>query len=767
MADTSLVFNLVARERVTETLNSVKEKFAAAGPAIGASIGVALGAGAASALNMEAANDKLQAQLGVGADEAAELAKVSANVYQNAWGESTAQVNDAIRGVYQNIGDVSQAEGGLEGITTKTMALAQTFDQELGGVTASVGQLLRTGLASDADEAFDILTKGFQSSANKADDLLDTINEYSTQWRRLGLDGQTATGLLSQGLKAGARDADQVADAIGQFGELALAGGKGAQTAFQSIGLDAKTMGRMIGQGGESSVQALQMTLDKLRGTKDEQVKLNAATALFGDPGTVMGEALFALDPATAAASAGMDKAKGSAQGLVDTVGDNAQSKLTEFQRKVEGKLAEAASSFITFAEENRTVMEPLAYTLGVVAVATLAVSGAMKVYAAGSAVVAGANAILSSSTWTVMGNWLRMMAIGTMAYLRIAGQAVISAAVTAGAWLGSALTSIGTWIASVVRAAAVAVAQFALMAARAVAWAVIMAAQWLIAMGPIGWIIAAVVALAILIIANWDKIKRFAIIAWEATWSFIKGIGQKIWQFFLNWTLVGLIIKHWDKIYSGTVRIATSIVNWVRALPGRIAGGLGSLGAMLWTKASNAWTRFKNANISVALSAVRWVSGLPGRISRAVGSLGSLLYNKGQSVVTGLWNGIKSMGGWLKSTLLGWAADLIPGPIAKALGIGSPSKVMASVVGRWIPAGIVQGIEQGQPALDATMRGLVQPERPAMARVPLVQAPASRAQQIVPVIVDITGGNDDLKKVVRKWIRVDGGGNVQKALGG
>lgn len=40
-------------------------------------------------------------------------------------------------------------------------------------------------------------------------------------------------------------------------------------------------------------------------------------------------------------------------------------------------------------------------------------------------------------------------------------------------------------------------------------------------------------------------------------------------------------------------------------------------------------------------------------------------------------------------------------------------------------------------------------------------------AQKDVKVKIDVTGGENDLKKLIRKWVRVDGGGSVQLALGG
>lgn len=649
MSDTSLVFNLVTRDQTGEGLSQARERFDTAAAGIGAGVGMALGAGIVQNLNVESANSKLAAQLGLGATEAAEAATVSAAVYGNAWGDSVETVNLAIKGVYQNIGDTSSAEGGLEAVTTKALALADTFDQDLTMTTAAVGQLMRTGLADSADEAFDIITTGLGTSADKAGDFLETLNEYSTQWRRVGLDGQTATGLIAQGLAHGAKDADQVGDAIGQFGEIALAGGSSVDTAFKSIGLNSATMAKMIGQGGDSAQQALQMTTDALRGTTNEQVKLNAAGTLFGDPGKIMGDALFALDPAGAAAAAGMDKAAGSTDRLVKTAGGSAAASLEEFKRKAMQQLGEAAGYFIKFATDNKAVVVPLAYTLAGLAVTVLAVKAAMITYSAVAAVVSAAQWLMDTSVMKTTVGWLRMNAVGLAVYARIAAGAVASALATAAAWTGSALVSIGTWILNVVRAAVVSAAQFAMMAARAVAWAVVMAAQWLIAMGPVGWVIAVIVGLVVLVIANWSTVQR---------WT------GKVW----DWV--------WKKVVSA-VGLVLGAVMFLGRLPGMVGGYFG---------------RMKDAAVRKALELVGWVGGMPGRISSGLGSMSDLLVSKGMNVVHGLWSGIQSMGGWIAGKLTSWARSVIPGPIARALGISSPSKVTRAQ-GRWIARGLVDGM--------------------------------------------------------------------------
>jgi phage-related minor tail protein len=722
VSDTSLVFNLVARDNTEQGLSSAQQNFDTAAAGIGAGMAVALGAGFMDNLSMEAANAKLAAQLALGPAEAAEVSKVSAAVYTEAWGDSAATVNEAIRGVYQNIGDVSAVEGGLESVTTKVLALAETFDQEVGPATAAVGQLIKTGLAADANEALDILTRGFQVGNDKAGDLLDTVNEYSTQWRDLGLNGEQAMGILQQGLQAGARDADIVADAMKELNIRVQ--DKSAAEALKMLGLNADDMAAKFAKGGPEAADALDTILDSLRENVPETERYAVAQQLLGTQSEDLSKALMGIDPSTAVEA--MGEVKGSTQEMADTLQDSPAKALEEFKRKALEELGIITGGFLTFATDNQAVMEPLAYTLLGLATTVLIVKGAIMTYTTIASVVAGANAIINASTWTVIGNWLRMMGIGIMAYLRIAAGAVASALTTAAAWTGSALVAIGTWVAAVVRAALTAVAQFVLMAGRAIIWAATMAAQWLIAMGPVGWVIATIVGLVALIIANWDTVVAWTGQAWD-------------------WV--------WQKIQSAVGAVLTG-VGWLAQVPVMVGGWFADM---------------TNAAIDQAMSLVNWLVGLPGRMSDALGSMKDLLYNKGLDVVTGLWNGIKAMGAWLKDTLIGWAREIIPGPIADALGISSPSKMMAEVVGRWIPPGIVAGAQAEAPAMNRALGELVDPQaaRPSSPLTagtrPLMAGGAGGSLVTVRIVVD---GPEQVKRLLRHIVAIDGGGNVQAAFG-
>ncbi|MER6171366.1 hypothetical protein [Streptosporangium sp. NPDC001681] len=203
----------------------------------------------------------------------------------------------------------------------------------------------------------------------------------------------------------------------------------------------------------------------------------------------------------------------------------------------------------------------------------------------------------------------------------------------------------------SIIVAASQVVGGWVLMGAQALAQAARMAAAWLIAMGPIGLIIAAVVAVVAAIVLNWDKIKAATAAAWA--W-----VGTKI---------------------SEAVAKVKSILAW-----------FGELGASFdkWVGAA------KDAAVRKFVEMVTWVVGLPARIKSALGSLGTLLTSAGRDLLAGLWQGVQAAGAWLKQQLLGFFRNIMPDWVREALGIASPSKVFAAI-GRMLPAGMAVGIQQ------------------------------------------------------------------------
>jgi phage-related minor tail protein len=406
------------------SLGKLKGAAAIGGAAIGGGLAVAF----AKSMEFGSAQAKLEAQLGAGSAASQQAGAVAGKLYAGAYGESMADVGEAVKTVMQSgIAGIGATDDSVQGLTGNVMSLSQAFGQDLNGTVNAVGQMMRTGLAKNGQEALDILTVGFQQGNDKAGDLLDTFNEYGTQFRKVGLDGKTAMGLISQGLKAGARDADIVADSIKEFSIRAIDGSKQTADGFTRLGLSAKKMSDDVAAGGPRASAALQMTLDKLRAIKDPTERAQIAIELFGTQAEDMGQALYALNPATAAAAGGMTNVDGAAQKLNDTLGNTAQSKIESVKRKVEewgaslvqvkGPIGDVGALVAAFGPQALEVVAPLGQML-----VALKMQGAVGALAATKAEVAavGTTAEVASVKGGKLAGALKMagvaLAVGAVA---------------------------------------------------------------------------------------------------------------------------------------------------------------------------------------------------------------------------------------------------------------------------------------------------------------------------------------------------------------
>ncbi|MFI2187996.1 phage tail tape measure protein [Streptomyces sioyaensis] len=324
----------------------LRDKLKAGAAVAAVAAGAVIAKGLTDAIDQANIKSKLQAQLGASGKDAAKYGKVAGSLYTNGVSESFESAAEAIKAVMQSgIAPPGATNKQLQSIATKASDLANTFDQDLGGVTNAVSQMIRTGLVKNSTEAFDVLTKGFQGGADKAGDLLDTFNEYGTQFRKLGLDGTQALGLIQQGIKGGARDADLAADAMKEFGIRAIDGSDTTAEGFKALGLNADDMAKKIAKGGSSAAGALDLTLDKLRGMEDPVKQSAAATALFGTQAEDLGKALFAMDPSKATAAVG--KVGGAADKMGKSLRSGPSHELEVFTRRLQQGLVDVLGKYV------------------------------------------------------------------------------------------------------------------------------------------------------------------------------------------------------------------------------------------------------------------------------------------------------------------------------------------------------------------------------------------------------------------------------------
>lgn len=135
-----------------------------------------------------------------------------------------------------------------------------------------------------------------------------------------------------------------------------------------------------------------------------------------------------------------------------------------------------------------------------------------------------------------------------------------------------------------------------------------------------------------------------------------------------------------------------SSAINFIQQLPSKVWSWLSST----ISNAANFASQFVQQAIQAGQNFFSEIVNKIGQIPREMISIGSEIVNGIKSGISGAWS---SLTGWLGNM----AKGLIDG-VKSALGIGSPSRLFADRIGKWIPAGITLGVEQAMPKAKAFM---------------------------------------------------------------
>lgn len=178
-----------------------------------------------------------------------------------------------------------------------------------------------------------------------------------------------------------------------------------------------------------------------------------------------------------------------------------------------------------------------------------------------------------------------------------------------------------------------------------------------------------------------------------------IAGAADAIWSWIT--TAVTTLATKWVEFQ---VAMWTTIANFVSEIPGNIADAANKI----WDWIQIAVDQGPSKLMEVANTIKDWATGLPAKIIEWVGDIGGTMLDIGKNIVEGIWNGISSMGDWIKDKIGDFAGGVIDG-IKGAFGIGSPAKKVY-FVGEAITQGVGVGITRGQTALNKQIAGIYQP---------------------------------------------------------
>lgn len=177
----------------------------------------------------------------------------------------------------------------------------------------------------------------------------------------------------------------------------------------------------------------------------------------------------------------------------------------------------------------------------------------------------------------------------------------------------------------------------------------------------------------------NNKKFKEFV----DNAISFIKQLPAKVWTW-LTATIAK--ITAWRnqmiaKAGEAALSFLNRVVEFAKQLPEKV-----------WTWLVNTITKIVQWRINLGQKAREAGQELLDKLISKVKEIPDKIKSIGGDIVAGLWNGITDKVGWLKDKISGFVGD-VTGWLKDKFEIGSPSKLMAREVGKWLPEGIAVGV--------------------------------------------------------------------------
>jgi phage-related minor tail protein/SLT domain-containing protein len=444
-------------------------------------------AGLATAMGISAASYqdsqvKIQNSLGLTAKEAANLTETSRNIYKRGFGESAAEIDNALLQTKQNIKGLNEQD--LERITTNAYLLADTFDADVNEVTRA-GSNVMEGFGIEADKAFDLMAYGAQNGLNFSNEMFDNLSEYAPLFGEMGFSADEYFQLLVQGSEAGVYNLDYINDVMKENQIRLKDGSKTTADAMGQLSESTQAVWQSYLDGDATVKDVSNSVLSELQGMDDQakanQIGVDLYGTKFEDLGT---EAMYSLG--------GIDGELKNVDGTMADMTENAEQnfsqRLSATWRKAKDALLPLGIALLDLADKYLPKVE---------------------------------GAIEKVSGWIdKLDGPAKNMILIIGAIASVVGP-VIGVLATFAGWIGTLVTSISGaigWFSALGGAGTGLGASLSALA------------------GPIGWaiaIIGSLIAVGVLLYKNWETVKSKAQEIWEKMTPFIntlKGAFEQMW---------------------------------------------------------------------------------------------------------------------------------------------------------------------------------------------------------------------------------------------
>ena len=270
---------------VVKQLGGVNTAALAAGAAVvgigaAAVVGVAKAGKALAGLGDEynSAVNSMSMATGAMGGELDDLAQQMQDVYAGGFGEDMQDVADAMSTATQITGAMGDE---LQGLTEDAITLRDTFGYDI-NESMRAADAMMTNFGISGDEAMNLIAAGAQNGLDFSGELIDTINEYSVQFAKVGFDAEQMFAVMQSGADGTAWNLDKVGDAVKEFSIRSIDGSATTVDAFNAIGLNADQMMQTFAAGGDAANAAFYDVLDALLAMEDPVARDAAGVGLFG-----------------------------------------------------------------------------------------------------------------------------------------------------------------------------------------------------------------------------------------------------------------------------------------------------------------------------------------------------------------------------------------------------------------------------------------------------------------------------------------------------
>jgi len=218
---------------------------------------------------------------------------------------------------------------------------------------------------------------------------------------------------------------------------------------------------------------------------------------------------------------------------------------------------------------------------------------------------------------------------------------------------------------------------------------------SWILRLvNPITIVISAVIAIAAIIVSQWDKI-------WAATKSVFSSIGQFLSSFWDYGVLLfqmsvqgiwNIIQSAWNWILDTTINIFTSVWNFLSNIWNNITSFISNTVSNIWDTISNGFQNIVNSIKEKMNDAKTAIQNVWNNIWEFLQDLPSKMLQFGKDLIQGLIDGITSMIGNAVSAV-GDVANSVISTVTSIFSFGSPSKLFRQY-GVWLFEGMNNGVE-------------------------------------------------------------------------